>query len=296
MAKAKLFRPDSYIKNHPCFSEEAHHKFGRIHLPVAPACNIQCRYCIRKFDCANESRPGITSRVMKHNEAIEKVRTLLDRNDRISVIGIAGPGDPLANDATFEVLESLHREFPKIILCVSTNGLYLPDRLEALVKAGVRSLTVTVNAVTPEVAEKVYAWAYYKGKRYAGRDAARLILDNQWRGLTNAIDAGMVVKVNTVYIPGVNDVEIPLIAWHAGERGADIMNLMSLIPQAEFDKIERPTRAMLTKKREECIKYIPQMTHCRQCRADAFGILGEDRDMELEILNARIGEEYCESV
>ncbi|MBI5102901.1 MAG: radical SAM protein [Nitrospirae bacterium] len=296
MTEAKTFKPNSFIKNHPCFSKEAHHKFGRLHLPVAPACNIQCRYCIRKYDCANESRPGITSRVMKHDEAIEKVRTLLDRNDRISVIGIAGPGDPLANDETFEVMASLHREFPEIILCVSTNGLYLPDRLGDLMKAGVRSLTITINAVTPAVAEKVYAWASYKGKRYIGKDAAALILGNQWRGLTNAIDAGLVVKINTVYIPGVNDVEIPLIAWHAGERGADIMNLMSLIPQAEFENVERPTKDMIAKKREKCGKYIPQMTHCRQCRADAFGILGEDRDMELEILNARIGEEYCESV
>lgn len=296
MSDTKIFTPNSFMKNHPCFSKEAHHKFGRIHLPVAPACNIQCRYCIRKFDCANESRPGITSRVMKPDEAIEKVRTLLDRNDRISVIGIAGPGDPLANDATFEVMASLHREFPGIILCVSTNGLYLPDRLDELMKSGVRSLTVTINAVTPAVAEKVYAWAAYKGKRYTGRDAAGLILGNQWRGLTNAIDAGLAVKVNTVYIPGVNDVEIPLIAWHAGERGADIMNLMPLIPQAEFEHIDRPTREMIDKKRSECIRYIPQMTHCRQCRADACGILGEDKDMELELLNARIGEEYCDAV
>jgi nitrogen fixation protein NifB len=270
MSDAKIFTPNSFMKDHPCFSKEAHHKFGRIHLPVAPACNIQCRYCIRKYDCANESRPGITSRVMKADEAIEKVRTLLDRNDRISVIGIAGPGDPLANEATFDVMASLHREFPGIILCVSTNGLYLTDRLEELMKSGVRTLTVTINAVTPEVAEKVYAWASYKGKRYTGRDAARLILGNQWRGLTNAIDAGLVVKVNTVYIPGVNDVEIPLIAWHAGERGADIMNIMSLIPQAEFEHIDRPTREMIDKKRSECIRHIPQMTHCRQCRADAF--------------------------
>jgi nitrogen fixation protein NifB len=281
---------------HPCFSEEAHNTFGRIHLPVAPACNIQCRYCIRKYDCAHESRPGITSRVMTPPEALERVRTIVDRQDRISVIGIAGPGDPLANDATFEVMHAIHKEFPELTLCVSTNGLNLPDRLDELVRAGVRSLTVTINAVTPEMAEKVYSWALYNGKRYTGKEAAIKILNNQWRGLTNAIDAGMLVKVNTVYIPGVNDVEIPLIAWHAGERGADIMNIMPLIPQAEFEGRERPTQAMIAKKRAACEKHLPQMTHCRQCRADACGVLGEDKDMELEMLSARIGEEYCEMV
>lgn len=296
MADIPMHRGRDIKATHPCFSKEAHHKFGRIHLPVAPACNIQCRYCIRKYDCANESRPGITSRVMTPPEALERVRTMIDRQDRISVIGIAGPGDPLANDATFEVMHSVHKEFPELTLCVSTNGLYLPDRLDDLVKVGVRSLTVTINAVTPEMAEKVYSWALYNGKRYTGREAAEKILNNQWRGLTNAIDAGMIVKVNTVYIPGVNDVEIPLIAWHAGERGADIMNIMPLIPQAEFEGRERPTPDMIAKKRAACEKFLPQMSHCRQCRADACGVLGEDKDMELEMLSARIGEEYCEMV
>lgn len=296
MAEAKIFTPNSFIKNHPCFSKEAHHKFGSIHLPVAPACNIQCKYCIRKYDCANESRPGITSRVLTPAEALERVRVLVERSERLSVVGIAGPGDPLATDSSFEVFSIIRKEFPEIILCVSTNGLYLTDRLDDLIKSGVRSLTVTINAVTPMIAEKIYSWVSYKGRRYYGRDAAQRIVSNQWRGLTNAIDAGFIVKVNTVFIPGINDVEIPLIAWRAGEIGADIMNIIPLIPQAEFENLRRPSYEAISKKRDECSKYISQMTHCRQCRADACGILGEDRDMELEVLNAMIGEDYCDIV
>ncbi|MCL4536879.1 MAG: nitrogenase cofactor biosynthesis protein NifB [Nitrospirae bacterium] len=286
----------SIIDSHPCFSREAHHKFGRIHLPVAPACNIQCRYCIRKYDCANESRPGITSKVLTPSEALERVRTLVDRNERISVIGIAGPGDPLANDTTFETLRAINREFPELILCVSTNGLYLSDRLEDLVRSGVRSLTITINAVMPETAEKIYSWVSYRGRKYTGREAAECLLCNQWRGLRNAIDAGLIVKVNSVLIPGINDTEIPLVAWLAGGKGADLMNIMPLIPQAEFEYLQRPSREVINGMRDKCIQYVPQMTHCKQCRADACGILGEDKDMELEILNARIGEEYCEMV
>src|SRR5271166_332113 len=121
----KVSKNRSIIDQHPCFSESAHHKFGRIHLPVAPACNIQCNYCIRKYDCANESRPGITSKVFSVDEALERVRTLVERSGNLSVAGIAGPGDPLANNSTFEVMRALHREFPDLILCVSTNGLLL---------------------------------------------------------------------------------------------------------------------------------------------------------------------------
>lgn len=284
------------IKNHPCFSVDAHNKFSRIHLPVAPRCCIQCKYCIRKYDCANESRPGITSRILSPTEAIERVRIIIERNDRISVIGIAGPGDPLVNDATFEVLNSIKKEFPEIIPCLSTNGLYLSDRLEDIIKSGVKSLTITINAISTGTAENIYSWITYRGKRYTGRSAAECLLFNQWRGLRNAIDAGIIVKINTVLIPPVNASEIPLIAKRAGENGADIMNIIPLIPQAGFKDFIMPSRDQIKLMRDECSLYIPQMTHCRQCRADAFGVIGEDRDMELEVLNAQIGEEYCEMV
>jgi nitrogen fixation protein NifB len=284
------------IRTHPCFSEEAHHRFGRIHLPVAPACNIQCRYCIRKYDCANESRPGITSRVTTPTEAMERVRILLDRSDRISVIGIAGPGDPLANESSFEVLSMIKKEFPDLTLCVSTNGLLLPERLEDLVQAGVRSLTITINAMVPEIAEKIYSHVMYRGKRYTGTKAAEQLLCNQWQGLSKAKEAGLIVKVNSVLIPGVNDNDIPIIALYAGKKKADIMNIIPLIPQAELKHIPRPSHEMLKAMREKCGRYLTQMSHCRQCRADAFGTLGEDRDMELEIINSQIGDEYCEIV
>ena len=286
----------SIISTHPCFSEEAHHKFGRIHLPVAPACNIQCRYCIRKFDCANESRPGITSKVLTPEEAVERVEALVGRNERLSVVGIAGPGDPLVNAATYVTLRQIHWEYPDLTLCVSTNGLLLLDRLEQLIASGVRSLTVTINAVTTETAENIYAWVVYGGRRYRGREAAERLLVNQWQGLEKAINEGLIVKVNTVFIPGVNDREIPLIAERAGKLGADIMNVLPLIPQAEFAHLERPSHQEITMMREKCRPSLPQMTHCRQCRADACGILGEDKDMELETLMARIGEEYGDMV
>jgi nitrogen fixation protein NifB len=111
-----------------------------------------------------------------------------------------------------------------------------------------------------------------------------------------AVDAGLVVKVNTVFIPGVNDAEIPMIAEKAGKLGAEIMNILPLIPQAEFTDLKRPSHAGIAKMRALCRPFIKQMTHCKQCRADACGILGEDKDMELEVLMSRIGEEYNEMV
>ncbi len=286
----------SVFSRHPCFSLDAHDKFGRIHLPVAPACNIQCRYCSKKYDCANESRPGIASRVLNPNEALERVRSLVERNERLSVIGIAGSGDPLANDATFEVFGAVHREYPDLTLCVSTNGLLLSERLEDLLEAGVSSLTITINAVRPEIAVNVYSWVSYRGELYKGMEAAECLLGNQWAGLRAAVETGLIVKINTVLIPGVNDIEIPSVARAAADTGADIMNIMPLIPKAEFEDKQRPSHEVVSRLRCECEKFMPQMSHCRQCRADACGTIGEDKDMELEVLLSRIGEEYCDMV
>ena len=282
------------MDNHPCLSAKAHGKWGRLHLPVAPECNIQCNYCVRRFDCVNESRPGVTSVVLGPLEAIERVRAAIGRGGRISVVGIAGPGDPLANEASFETLRLVRREFPEIILCMSTNGFLLPERLDDIVECGVKSLTVTINAVTAGTARKIYASVSLKGKTLRG--GAEVLLQNQWDGLSRAVLAGLAVKVNTILMPGINDGEIPEIAMRAGREGAHTMNVMPLIPQAAFKDVQRPSCGALSKIRLICGAFISMMTHCKQCRADAFGLLGQDGDIEMETLLARIGQDYCDNV
>ena len=70
------FDPKDILETHPCFCEGAHSKFARMHLPVAPRCNIQCNYCDRRYDCTNESRPGVTSTVLTAEEAVVKIQVL----------------------------------------------------------------------------------------------------------------------------------------------------------------------------------------------------------------------------
>lgn len=285
------------MANHPCFSEEAHRVGGRIHLPVAPDCNVQCGYCIRKFDCVNESRPGVASTILSPTEAIDRVEAVIERTGGIAAIGIAGPGDPLANEATFTTLGLVRRYYPGKIGCVSTNGLALPDRVADLVAAGVRSLTVTINAVMPETAAEVYLWVTGPGgEKLRGIEAGRYILDRQWEGLRMAVQAGLVVKVNTVLIPGVNDLEIPMIAHLASEYGAHKHNILPLIPQNKFRGMQPPTPAQIHEARAAAGEYLSQMTHCKQCRADACGLIGQDRDMETETLLSRLGEVYEDAI
>ncbi|MDD3473522.1 MAG: radical SAM protein, partial [Syntrophaceae bacterium] len=114
------------IENHPCFNEKAKGCMGRVHLPVAPECNIKCNYCNRKYDCVNESRPGVTSSILSPEQAVMYLRKVLERNSSIAVAGIAGPGDTFANpERTMRTLSLIRESFPDILLCVSTNGLNL---------------------------------------------------------------------------------------------------------------------------------------------------------------------------
>ncbi|MBI5230929.1 MAG: radical SAM protein [Coriobacteriales bacterium] len=285
------------MANHPCFSEDAHKRSGRIHLPVAPACNLQCGYCVRKYDCVNESRPGVASVVLSPAEAIDRVEAVVERHGDIAAIGIAGPGDPLANEATFETLDLVRRRYPTSIGCVSTNGLALPERIGDLVAVGVRSLTVTINAVMPETAAEVYLWVTGPdGEKLRGVEAGLYLLERQWDGLRSAVAAGLVVKVNSVLIPGVNDLELPAVAHLASEYGAHMHNILPLIPQNKFRGLEPPTPAEIHAARATCGEYLSQMSHCKQCRADACGLIGKDRDMETEALYARLAEAFEEHV
>lgn len=252
---------------HPCFSKEAHFQYGRIHLPVAPACNIQCAYCDRKFDCPNESRPGVTSAILTPEQALLHVEQAVYKDSRLRIAGIAGPGEPLYNEATFQTLVLIKKNFPNLSLCLSTNGLLLVEKLPDILQCGVKTLTVTINAIYQETAQKLYSWV---------PTGIPSFLEAQKAGVKKAVMAGIVVKINTVLVPGVNEEEIAEIAQSVSSWGAILMNIIPLIPQAAFSDYPKPDFDMLQKHRKTANLFLPQFTHCRQCRADACGVPGEE--------------------
>jgi len=277
------------MSDHPCFGGD-HDKAGRLHLPVAPGCNIKCGFCERKFDCANESRPWVTSRVLDPQQAVERTRLVKLHMERdaekkgggplLKVVGIAGPGDPLANPKTFETFELVKEAFPEMHLCLSTNGLLLTENLDRLVRLGIHSLTVTINALTPQTGAKVYEWIRHNGVRLSGEEGAAILLQRQLDGVRYAAATGMLVKVNHVYIPGVNDHETLDLAVKVRELGATMMNIIPVIPVGMFKDIEPPSETTIEMVRNQAELILSQARHCKQCRADAAGVVGNDIDLE----------------
>lgn len=266
-------------QKHPCYSFEAHHQYARLHLPVAPRCNISCNYCNRKFDCVNESRPGVTSRILTPEEALQRFQIVREKLRNLSVVGIAGPGDALADwDNTRKTLELIRQEDHLITFCLSTNGLLLSEHVDEIVDLGINHVTVTVNAVHPGIGASIYKNIHYNGQVWRGIEGARILIQNQLLGVAKLVENNILVKVNTVMIQGVNDHHIPEVAKKVKELGAFTGNIMPLIPVqgSIFEDLQPTSATKLLEMRKHCGQYLQQMMHCKQCRADAVGMLGQD--------------------
>ena len=265
-------------KNHPCFNEESKGKYGRIHLPVAPKCNIQCNYCNRNYDCVNESRPGVTSSVLTPKQALKYLTEIKKQMPNLKVAGIAGPGDPFANpEETLETLRLIKENFDDMVLCVSTNGLNVAPYIDQLVAVGLTHLTITINSIDPSVGRFVYGWVRDGGKSETGARAAEILMNKQLEAVKLAKKAGLIVKVNCIVIPGVNDNHVVEVAKHVSELGADLFNCIKLMPVKGTLFEDLPSPGLRYNRADTCRggKYIEQMRHCARCRSDAVGLLGE---------------------
>ncbi len=274
------------IEKHPCFSKEASKHFGRVHLPVAKSCNISCNYCHRDYDCPNESRPGVTSSLLAPEDAVKRIYEVKSLFNDISVAAVAGPGDSLAEPAgTMKTFKLIAGEFPEIILCMSTNGLNLADNLDELKDNGVNFITVTLNAIDVSIAAKIYRYVNYNGVSYTEKDAAGLLLERQIKGIDRAVKMGFTIKINSVLIPGINDFHMKALSEAVKKLGVYLFNVMPMIPaeKSYFYKIgvkgaSRKDVACIT----DGLEGINIMSHCRQCRSDAAGLLNEDLSKKLK--------------
>lgn len=272
------------LHRHPCFNEEARHRFARIHLPVAPDCNVQCNFCRREYDCPNESRPGVTSQVLTPPQALTYLESVVERDPRISVVGIAGPGDPFATpELTMETLRLVRKRFPEMLLCVASNGLAVAPYAAELAELQVSHVTLTINAVDPVVGAQIYSWVRDRKRMSRGLEGAEILWQRQQESLHALKRAGLTVKINLIFIPGVNDEHAIEVARRMAEMGADLVNCVPLHPVegTPFGDIPAPDPSTVEAVREQLGEHLPLMRHCTRCRADAVGLLGEPMRPEI---------------
>lgn len=274
-------------RRHPCMGGKANVTAGRIHLPVSPGCNIQCKFCTRQFD-KSLIRPGVSSLVLKPEETIDVIKRAMELCPELTVVGIAGPGDTLASNQALDTFALVKKHFPELICCLSTNGYRLPHKVDRIAEIGIETITVTVNAIDPEIEAEINEFVIDEhGVKHEGIEGAKLLIQNQLKGIRRAAELGIVVKINSVLVPGINDEHIKEVARVTAECGASLLNIIPLIPQNGMKDIPAPSCELLNHVRQEAGQYLEVFRHCQHCRADALGIPGKGKDLHSELYKDR---------
>ncbi len=267
-------------EEHPCYTGQ-HGKFVKMHLPVGGKCNIHCRFCESglEHEGLRADYPGRTMKVITPEDASKILKRVKEECGRIDVVGIAGPGDPLANwDEVRAVFDVVADEAPEAKRCMSTNGVWLPEMLDDVLEV-VHSITITVNALDPDVAALIYDRAVtLDGDLMEGEEAARWITERHEDCFDALSDVRYVLKkVNFVLVPEVNEGEVEKVAKRAAEAGFHAMNVIPLIPGGDMKDHRPPTCDEIAEARDRAERYLPVMRRCMQCRADVVHCHGHPR-------------------
>lgn len=216
--------------------------FEELVLPVAPACNMTCNFCSKDSDCiCNANDPGTRSKVMTPRQAVNWAVSCANKNKRIRVIKITGPGEPLFNAQTFDVLKRLNSELPDYIYSVSTNGLLLKDKVKELLRLNVKIVEVSLNSLQLETGSKMYSrLSLYGFVLTEKNNITSILLDNQKEGIRLCVENGIAVRVNTVYLPGVNDKDVINISNLCRTLGVESMRLISAGSEGKLKGVRTP--------------------------------------------------------
>lgn len=188
-----------------------------ITLPVAPHAAARSRFS------GEEKLP----QAIPLHGALTWVDDLLERTISIAGLDIHGPGDPLATLAmTLEILDRLREKYPEFPLGVTTLGLGLAEHACLLARHGVVRVTLLMDAVNPETAQKLYAWIRPGKKNMPITRTATILLDEQAKGISACRSAGIEVAVQTTVYRDMNEQDIEKIAGHVAALGAECMTLL----------------------------------------------------------------------
>jgi cyclic pyranopterin phosphate synthase len=158
-----------------------------LRVSVTDRCNFRCVYCMPK-------------EVFGRDYAFLERKDLLSLEEIGRVVGIfAGlgvrtvritGGEPLVRRNVEHLVELLH-QIPGLELALTTNGSLLPQKAEALARAGLDRVTVSLDSVDDETFRALNDVDFPVQRVLDGIDAAE--------------PAGLRVKVNAVVKRGAND-------------------------------------------------------------------------------------------
>jgi cyclic pyranopterin phosphate synthase len=168
---------------------------GDLRISVTDRCNFRCRYCMPRELVGERIRFLPRAEILSLEEAARVARIAADLG--VKKMRITG-GEPLLR-ADLPKLVGWLAEIPDVDIAMTTNGSLLAERAEELARAGLRRVTVSLDALDDAIF-----------RRMCDTDVkpARVL-----EGIEAAARAGLgPVKINTVVRRGVNDTDVVELA------------------------------------------------------------------------------------
>ena len=190
-------------------------KFGReityLRLSVTDLCNLRCRYCMPEEGIPKKDHAAM----LTEDEMILAVEAAASLG--ITKLRITG-GEPLVKKNILSICRRAARVPGIREVCMTTNGLRLPELAVPLQEAGVRRLNISLDTLDPD--------------KYA-RITRCGVLSDALAGIHAALGAGFEkIKLNAVLIGGFNDDEIEEMAKLTLRYPLD-MRFIELMPIGE---------------------------------------------------------------
>ena len=188
-----------------------------LRMSVTDKCNLRCRYCMPEEGVCKRSHFDM----LTEDEIITAVEAAASLG--ITKLRITG-GEPLVKKNIVSICRRAAAVEGIREVCLTTNGLLLPQLAKALKEAGVSRLNLSLDTLD----EKKYAYITRIGK-----------LEDFLTGLNAALDAGFEkIKINAVLIGGFNDDEIVPLANLTQQCPVDVrfIELMPMYDSGDFDE------------------------------------------------------------
>lgn len=239
--------------------------FGRhisyLRLSVTDRCDLRCRYCMAE-NMTFLPKPD----VLTLEELFDLSKAFIDRGvRRIRLTG----GEPLVRKGILTLIERLGDEVASGNLdevTLTTNGTQLPQMAEALYRAGIRRINVSLDTLDPKLFEEI-----------SRRDRLEQVLN----GIKAAKAAGLKVKINTVALKGQNETEIPAILDWCLAEGLDL-TLIETMPLGDIDGAREDSYLPLT-------ALLPDLKARWNLRLSAFKTGGPARYFDIDGSSNRLG-------
>ena len=195
--------------------------FGRsityMRLSVTDKCNLRCRYCMPAEGVCKKSHVDM----LTEDEMIFAVRAAAEIG--VKKVRITG-GEPLVKRNIVSICERVAAVPGIEEVCITTNGVLLPQLAPDLKKAGVNRVNLSIDTLD----EEKYAYITRVGT-----------IDKAMAGIEAALNAGFdKVKVNSVLIGGFNDDEIEKLVSLTVDNPIDVrfIELMPMYDSGDFGK------------------------------------------------------------